>query len=151
MQAIQKTVIRTIIITEISHIFCCVLPTIFAVFTLLTSIGAVSTIPGFITSLHEIMHDWELPILFTSFAVLVIGWGLQIYSARVNCSDTGCHHEPCDTKKVRTKTILQIATLLLCFNVFVYFTFHNGYQSTTEDAISYQNDIHKHDGHSHKH
>lgn len=142
---IQKRVLWTVIVTECSHIFCCVLPMLFSVISLLSTFGLVVSMPGWLESLHDVMHNWELPMIIFSSVVIAIGWGVYIYSKKINCHDTGCEHEPCGQKKDTAKLILITASILLAFNVIIYFGFHR-----YETANAQQNNAHHHE-HSHDH
>lgn len=142
---IQKRVLWTVIVTECSHIFCCVLPMLFSVISLLSTFGLVITMPGWLESLHDVMHDWELPMIVFSGVVITLGWGIYIYAKKINCHDTGCEHEPCTPKKDKAKLILILASLLFIVNVSIYFGFHRH-----EAADAHQDHAHHHD-HSHHH
>ncbi len=113
-----------VVLSEVSHIFCCVLPSVFSVLTVLVGLGLIGALPVWMESLHHVMHDWEIPLIAMSGFVLVIGWSLHFISKKIDCHDTGCGHEPCDKKKDKTARILQIATLLFVINVSIYLTLH---------------------------
>ena len=124
MRKIQKILNITLLATETSHIFCCVLPTIFSLASLLVGLGVMGAIPPGIGTLHDIIHDWELPIIITSGVILTLGWWVHHYAQKMDCHDTGCSHEPCDTKKQRSAMILKVASVLFIINVCVYFFIH---------------------------
>jgi hypothetical protein len=130
MQKFQKTIVVAAIASEISHIFCCVLPTIFSALSLLTAFGLIGVIPMEITFLHDILHEWELPIIGVSALILALGWGLTVYSRRMDChTNDACGHPPCKPKKSRSEKILLLATVLFLFNVTIYMVLHQGYKS----------------------
>lgn len=114
-----------LLISETSHVLCCVLPTLFSIASLLSGAGLV-TIPASWVIVHKILHNWELPIMAFSAAVLALGWWLHHYSNKIDCHDTGCHHPPCDTKKDKVHLLLKVATVLFVANLFVYVVFHRG-------------------------
>ncbi|MGH1377323.1 MAG: hypothetical protein ACRBB3_00725 [Alphaproteobacteria bacterium] len=113
-----------VVLSEISHIFCCVLPSVFSVLTVLVGLGLIGALPVWMESLHHVMHDWEIPLIAMSGFVLVIGWSLHFISKKIDCHDTGCGHEPCGKKKDKTARILQIATLLFVINVSIFLGLH---------------------------
>ncbi len=113
-----------VVLSEISHIFCCVLPSVFSVLTVLVGLGLIGALPVWMESLHHVMHDWEIPLIAMSGFVLVIGWSLHFISKKIDCHDTGCGHEPCGKKKDKTARILQIATLLFVINVSIFLSLH---------------------------
>ncbi len=126
MEKYKKTVFTALILSEASHIFCCVLPTLFSVLSLLSGVGLVSVMPAGLERLHGVLHDWEAPMIAVSAVVLAAGWGLYYYSKKINCHDTGCCHGPCEPKKNKVHLVLQIATVLFVVNVLVYAGLHRG-------------------------
>ena len=121
----QKRLFWAIVLSETSHIFCCVLPTVISLFSLLAGFGLVVSMPGWLQSLHEVMHEWELTMICVSAAVIALGWGLYFYSKKMECCHhTGCHHEPCGPRKNIANKILIAATILMVFNVSMYFGVH---------------------------
>lgn len=142
MRTIQRAINWVAIATGVSHLFCCIFPTLFALISLFASLGALATVPNSIVSMHDIMHDWELPMLIASCVILLVGWSLQIYSMRVNCHDTGCQHGPCTPKKIKTQNILKIATLLFCFNALLYFSSHDEEKHITETTSTHKEHNH---------
>ena len=129
MEKLQKATLWTLILSESTHIFCCVLPTIVSIVSLLAGAGALSFIPGTILDLHDLLHRWEVPMIVFSGALLALGWGLHLISERLNCVDAAqCCHEPCAPKKSLTFKIMVAATALFLFNVAVYIVFHAGHE-----------------------
>lgn len=126
MRRVQGFFNWVIIASETSHVFCCVLPTVFSVISMMMGVGMVSSMPGWMESLHGIMHEWEIPMIAFSGGVVLIGWALYYVSKRMDCHDTGCTHGPCGPKKKTTATILKIATVLFVVNVSIYLVFHRG-------------------------
>lgn len=133
MEKLQRTIFWTIVASESTHIFCCVLPTIFSLAGLLTGLGMIVTIPGWMTSIHETIHGWEIPVIIFSAVMLVFGWVLYFISRKIDCvEDAGCRHEPCAPKKKSALTILIIATALFTFNTSIYMGIHRGTMATAE-------------------
>jgi hypothetical protein len=115
-----------VILSECSHIFCCVLPTMFSVLSVLVGMGLIGVMPIWMDQLHHMMHGWEIPVITGSGIVVLIGWVLHHVSRKMDCHDTGCVHGACEPKKKNTVLVLQIATFLFVINVFVYLFFHHG-------------------------
>lgn len=126
MQKLQKTIYAAIIASEASHVFCCVLPTVFSALSVLAGLGMISAMPGWMESVHELLHGWEVPMIIVSAAVLALGWMLHWYSKKMDCDDLGDGHAHCESKKDRASLILKIATLLFLVNVTVYGALHRG-------------------------
>lgn len=124
MERLQNTINWTIIFSETSHIFCCVLPTLFSVMSLLAGVGLVSAMPPAFVTIHEALHAWEIPLIALSAAVILLGWALYAISRRMDCRGTGCVHEPCEPRKKQAHVVLLIATVLFVFNVGVFTLFH---------------------------
>lgn len=122
----KKTILYGVVASETIHIFCCVLPTILSVMSLLSGVGMVVVLPGFIDEIHHVIHHYEIPMLMTSGTILVVGWALYLYAKRIDCMDkeVGCCSTPCEPKKDRIKIVMIAATLLFIINVSVYFGFH---------------------------
>lgn len=142
-----RTVLNSmVILSEISHVFCCVLPTIFSVMGMLVGLGVAGGMPLWLSGLHEIIHGWEIPVIAMSCVVLAFGWIVHNISERMDCHDTGCHHPPCEPKKKNSAVILKIATLLFILNISVFLIFHKGLDRLGL-ALEGQQVEQSHDGH----
>ncbi|MCD8520300.1 MAG: hypothetical protein LRY76_07005 [Alphaproteobacteria bacterium] len=126
MRKLHKTVNVAIFLSEISHIFCCVLPTLFSVLTLLAGLGVLAAVPVLMVHVHDFIHHYELWVIGISGALIALGWGLHRYSLKMDCHDTGCHHPPCTPVKRKTSKFLIVATILFAVNVLVYGVVHQG-------------------------
>ena len=124
MQRFQSFIYSACITSEISHIFCCGIPLLFSLMSLLSGLGIIAVMPVGLDNLHNIIHNYEMPIIMASGFILALGWGLHYIAYRIDCRSTGCHHEPCTPKKKRSGKVLMIATALFILNVSVYFFFH---------------------------
>ena len=144
----QKRLFWAIIATETSHVFCCVLPTLFSVMSVLAGLGVVAVMPGWLENLHDVMHDWEMPAIILSATVVAIGWGLHYYSLKNDCHDHGCEHEPCGPRKRTASKILIAATILLAFNLTIYFGFH---RIAEQGVVVTHSDLHTDHDHAHHH
>ena len=125
-----------VILSECSHVFCCVLPSLVSVLGVLVGLGLIGAVPAWLGSVHEIMHHWELPVIVGSGAVLALGWSLHHMSRKMDCHDTGCVHGSCAPKKKNTVLVLQIATFLFVMNVSVYLVLHRGLEQISHYAAS---------------
>lgn len=142
----EKRLYWAILLSETSHVFCCVLPTLFSLLSMLAGVGLMATVPGWLVSFHEVMHGWEVPMIIVSAVVVALGWGLYFYSKKIDCHDTGCCHEPCGPRKKAANKILVAASILLVFNVSIYFGIHRGMNVQPEMAGHAY-----HDGYDHEH
>jgi hypothetical protein len=101
----------------VSHVFCCVLPTIVSLIGLFAALGFLSTYLTELEIVHEALHDYEGAILLASGLILTLGWGAHYYSEKMDCHDNGCHHGPCKPQKKRATKILMAATGLFILNI----------------------------------
>jgi hypothetical protein len=113
----------TVVLSETSHVFCCVFPTIFSLIGLLAGAGMIA-MPASMVTMHNLIHAWELPMIITSAAILVLGWAATLYSEKLDCHSTGCAHGACAPQKSKAHLVLKIGTVLFIFNVFIYATIH---------------------------
>lgn len=125
MQRIQKFIISAVVISEVSHIFCCVLPTVFSLLSLLSALGMTGVMPHALHELHHALHDWEQPMIALSALLLAFGWGSWMLARGMDCRATGCTHEPCRPRKTRIFQFLKIATALFVANLSLYLVFHH--------------------------
>lgn len=125
MNKIKQHAVLTIVLSEFVHVFCCGLPTMFSVLSIAVGMGVMGSMPGVIVGMHDALHYYELPIIVSSGLILFAGWGLYLYSRKIDClTDGACSHKPCSPKKDRTKLFMIVATLLFCMNLFVYLLIH---------------------------
>ena len=131
MERYRKTLLAAILISETSHIFCCVLPTVFSIVSVLSGIGIISTLPTGWRHVHDMLHHYEVPMIIFSAIVLALGWGMHWYTEHMgpheqhkHCCDGHCG--PKGAKKNNIHTILKIATILFFVNVTIYLVFHRG-------------------------
>lgn len=144
MHKIRKTLNWAILFSELSHVFCCVLPTVFSVITLLAGLGVLAAVPVLMVHVHDFIHHYELWVIGFSGLMIALGWVLHRHSLKVDCHDTGCHHPPCTPAKGKTSKFLLIATVLFAVNIFVYGIVHMGL------GVSISNETHMdHDDASH--
>lgn len=125
MQSIQTVINWFCLTTEISHFFCCGLPILFSILSLLSSAGLVATMPAGLEHIHHLTHDYEVSIIMISGVILAMGWGLHYIAYRIDCRTTGCAHAPCAPKKRRSGKVLMIATILFALNLIGYFALHH--------------------------
>lgn len=146
MQKYQKPIFWAIILSETSHVFCCVLPTVFSILSLLSGLGLMAAMPGWMESLHGVMHSWETTMIGVSALVIALGWGLYFYSRGTECRDHQCCHGNCGSRKRLSKKILLAATVLLGFNLTIYFVFHRH----QDEIEAYVQDHAQGDAHAHE-
>lgn len=113
-----------VLLSEFSHVFCCILPTVFTVLSFAANLGLVSVLPGFILDWHEYIHGYELPIIIGSGAMLALGWLAYLSTRKVDCHDEGCCHPPCEPQKNTNARILQIASVLFLINISIFLFVH---------------------------
>lgn len=126
MQRLKSAIFWTVLVSETGHVFCCVLPTVVTVLSLLSGLGLIGVMPAGLMAFHDFMHEWEVPVIATSAVILVAGWALHFLSMKLDCHDTGCHHGTCAPKKNNTTRLLWIATGLFVANLAIYLFFHAG-------------------------
>ena len=150
MEKLQKSLNVAVILAEVSHVFCCVLPTVVSLMSVLVGAGLIGTLPVSLLVLHDLLHDWELPIIVGSGVLIALGWVVMWYSRKIDCHNTGCGHEPCGPKKLRSTRLLKIATVLFVINVSVYTVFHRGMGIDVPSAEEHhEQGHHDHRGHDH--
>lgn len=160
MERIQKSLMAALIASEMSHIFCCVLPTVFSVLSLLAGLGLVGAMPEFFVHIHDFMHDKEIPMIVISGIVLAFGWWIYFMSRKMDCHSTGCGHGPCTPRKTRAHGVLKIASVLFVANVLIFAVVHRDAlgimpQAAPEQAQEQEQGAHDshghHDHHGHDH
>lgn len=122
MDRFQKNIGWTILLSQMTHVFCCGIPIFFSVLSFLSGFGLLGGGFSSVNAFHDVMHHWEMPLLVGSGVLLLFGWGLHAYSYRLDCrAATSCSHEPCTPKKRKSGIILTGATLLFVANVAMFF------------------------------
>ncbi len=148
-QKLQRHIAWAVILAESTHVFCCVLPTVVTVLTVISSLGAMAQVPGFILDMHEVLHTYEIPMIVFSGLVLILGWGLYGVSRQIECQKPHCepHARICTPQKNNTLSILVVASILFVVNVTVYLTLHRGNDDLLHaEAMAHH---HPHAGHRH--
>ncbi len=146
----QNTLHRNIgialILAESTHVFCCVLPTVVTILSLMASAGAILPIPLFLLDIHEFLHAYEMPMILFSGVVLLMGWGLYLASRATTCEKPHCgpHETVCAGKKDRTRLVLGIASVLFVMNLTVYITLHRGNEDLLPASQVYIDNKHTH-------
>lgn len=124
MERLQGIINIVAVTSEISHFFCCGIPILFSIFSLIMSLGLSASMPMGLDHLHHIMHDYERPMMMVSAVIILLAWALHYVAYRIDCHSTGCGHGACSPKKKRSATILIVATVLFAINVSAYFAIH---------------------------
>lgn len=143
-----------VIASEFSHVFCCILPTLFSVLTVLAGLGLITIVPHFIMDWHDAIHAYEIPIILTSGVITVLAWLVYFSARKVDCHDTGCGHPPCAPRKSRAYKVLMIGTVLFAVNVSIFLFLHylpekGAYTLGAPAAESHLD--HNHEDHDHGH
>ena len=124
MENLRRHFGLAVLISELGHVFCCVLPTIFTVLSFAANIGLIGMAPSWLMEIHARIHHYEVPIIIFSGVILILGWVAFYLSRKVDCHDTGCGHPPCDTGKTENGKIMVIATILFLINLSIYAFVH---------------------------
>lgn len=155
MSKIHKHFGWAVLVSELSHVFCCVIPTLVTVLSAFANIGLFVVSPdGMLMRIHEAMHEYEVPVIIFSGVMVVLGWVAHFASREVDCHTTGCSHPPCTPQKSRNSKILGFATFLFLANMVIYFGVHRNvlelemFQSVAEEVQADGHD-HHHDEHHH--
>lgn len=147
MQKISKNFGIAVLMAEFSHVFCCVLPTVFTILSFAANLGMISTLPVWLMDVHEAIHNFEIPIILASSAMVCFGWAAHFMSRKVDCHDTGCAHPPCTPTKDRNQKILIIASVLLVCNVIIFAVVHKNIFNFSFLPQDVQHIEHNHDSH----
>jgi hypothetical protein len=147
-QKLQKSLLFAVVLSETSHLFCCILPTIVSLMGLLAGLGMVVALPAGVLELHDFLHKWEIPMIAGSGVILALGWLAVCYSDKMDCHSTGCHHGACAPRKSRAHLVLRIATVLFVFNVLVYAVVHRSAWFNDHSPLG-QHEAHGQGEHSH--
>jgi hypothetical protein len=104
----------------ISHFFCCFLPGVISLVTLVTLSGAaVITMEDF--GIPEYVHE---KMIYISFVVLVISGLANYASYRIDCRETGCVHGACAPKKSIYFKLYGYSVAFFILNAVIHFTLH---------------------------
>lgn len=103
-----------IICSALMHIFCCGIPLLLSVTSLVNIVG--------ISSLSIFEVDWfeaiESYIVLFSGVLLITTIAINQFSKKINCIESGaCEHKPCDEKKHHSSYVLNIAIILYALNL----------------------------------
>ncbi len=124
MENLRRHFGLAVLVSELGHVFCCVLPTIFTVLSFAANIGLIGMAPSWMLALHAKIHHYEVPIIIFSGVILALGWFAHSMSNKVDCHDTGCGHPPCTPEKDRNGKIMIVATALFITNLLIYTVVH---------------------------
>ena len=78
MDKIRRNIVWLVVASEISHLFCCVLPTLAAVLSLAVGVGIL---PTAFTQLHDFIHAAEVIFIGSraQLPILKLPVGLAVY------------------------------------------------------------------------
>ena len=122
MEKLRRNIVWLVIASEVSHLFCCILPTLAAVLSLAVGVGLL---PAAFTSLHDIIHGYEVPIIVFSASMIVLGWWAYWLATRTDCHALGHDEHACHKTTDRSKIYLVIGTIVFLINLCVYVTLHH--------------------------
>ena len=125
-------------VSVLGHVFCCGLPMVLGLVSLLAGMGAMAhSFPG-LHNLHNFVHAHEGLLIGFSMFMLALGWGFQIHANKVDCHDTGCSHPPCEPKKSKASKLLLVATVLFLLNALniLFLSHHDVGQGGHPSAVS---------------
>ena len=125
MDRLQGTVGWLALASGLSHLFCCGIPFVVSVVSLVATTGFFVSLPAGLEYLHDFIHGHEVLVLSVSGLILLLGWVLHAYAKSLDCRRTGCDHPPCGSSKARSLGILVIATALFVVNAVSYFFLHH--------------------------
>lgn len=152
MSNLHRHISLAVLLSEFSHVFCCIIPTIFTVLSFAANLGMITTMPGVLLDIHHHIHEYEVTIIIVSGLMLAVGWLAHLHSRKVDCHDDGCCHPPCTPQKNMNAKILILATVLFALNLSIYFVIHRNVfhlQMFAAGPVTYQL-AHSHDeGHDH--
>lgn len=146
----RKSVLWAVVLSEGTHVFCCVFPTLFSLLGLLAGLGIIITIPHSMIAFHDFLHDWEIPLIIFSGIILALGWAVTLYSDRIDCHDTGCAHGACAKRKSKAHIVLIVATALFIFNLIVYIGVHRAGWFADGPGAALSGTVQE-DAHTHQH
>ena len=132
--------------SELSHVFCCVIPTLVTVLSVFANLGLFILSPdGILMHIHNSMHLYEIPVIIFSGAMVALGWIAYMLSREVDCHDTGCGHPPCTPQKTKNSRVLIIATLLFAVNIIIFFGVHRNVMHLDMFRPHVEHDTHESD------
>lgn len=125
MQGLHKHFGWAVLVSELSHVFCCVIPTVVTILSAFANVGLFVISPdGMLMNIHNAMHVYEVPVIVFSGAMVGLGWVAHFLSKDVDCHDMGCCDTSCAPQKSQNSKVLMIATLLFALNIVIYFGVH---------------------------
>jgi hypothetical protein len=121
MEKLRRNIVWLVIASEVSHLFCCVLPTLAALLSLAVGVGLL---PTAFTALHDVIHGYEIPIIIFSAVMLALGWWAYWLATRTDCHALGHDEHACHKTTDRSKVYLIIGTALFMMNFVIFITLH---------------------------
>lgn len=122
MEKLRRNIVWFVIASEVSHLFCCVLPTLAALLSLAVGVGLL---PTAFTALHDVIHGYEIPIITFSAIMLGLGWWAYWLARRTDCHALGHDEHACHKTTDRSKVYLLIGTVLFVMNFLIFITLHS--------------------------
>lgn len=122
MDKIRRNIVWLVVASEISHLFCCVLPTLAAVLSLAVGVGIL---PTAFTQLHDFIHGYEVPVIIFSAVMLGLGWWAYLLAKRTDCHALGHDEHACHKTTDRSKLFLWMGTALFVINLIIFLSLHS--------------------------
>lgn len=133
MDKIRRNIVWLVVASEVSHLFCCVLPTLAALLSLAVGVGIL---PTAFTQLHDFIHGYEIPVIIFSAVMLGLGWWAYVLAKRTDCHSLGHDEHACHKTTDRSKVFLLIGTALFFINLVIYISLHSSLNQHHEEHAS---------------
>jgi hypothetical protein len=118
--ALSDAMAWAVVVSALSHIFCCGIPFVVALLNIAGGLGFLSVIMPASLKFHALLEAWEIPMLLFSALMLIGGWILHIQSTKIKgCKAHLCCHHDEDHKKNFNHWIMIAATILFAVNILV--------------------------------
>jgi hypothetical protein len=122
----------------ISHFFCCFLPGVISLITLITLSGAtVITMEDF--GIPEYVHE---KMIYISFVVLIVSGLANIVSYKIDCREMGCVHGACAPKKSKYFKLYAYSVVFFLLNAVIHFTLHTHEHHDHHDHEKHHEEVH---------
>jgi len=79
LQGFQKHIGWAVLLSELSHVFCCVIPTLVTVLSAFANVGLLVVSPdGMLMNIHNAMHEYEIPVIVAMSIVMIQDAGTHL-------------------------------------------------------------------------
>ncbi len=102
-----------------AHLFCCGIPAIVAIVSLISTVSLSGT--ALMLQIKDFSETIHLAAFAFSTLMVIIALGTFFLSRKQNCVEDGhCAHEPCAPKKTKNWRLMSISLALYAINVIVF-------------------------------